>query len=141
MLNDIKDGRYHKQVCWNNCFDKEVYYLLNKQNTGLLYSHHCQNHIIKNFFNHKNSYERRVNLSDINKDSLINGSVFEVVIEKGQISKAVIRFDYNERRDVTAVILFKDGFTGKDTFLCLSYWVNNKKDTHKRFDRNLYVQK
>ncbi len=60
------------------------------------------------------------------------GKIFEIGVTKNVVTKMVIRFTYDETRDIIIVLMPSSGFVK-------TVWFNLKTDTHKTLDRSKYA--
>ncbi|QDJ96236.1 hypothetical protein Xoosp13_49 [Xanthomonas phage Xoo-sp13] len=60
------------------------------------------------------------------------GDVVEVGVTNNVVTKMVVRFHYDDRRDIVLVINPSDGFVR-------TVWANDKNDKHKSLNRAKYV--
>ena len=116
---------YHKDVFWNLKFDVEALELIK---TASRLSRHLQEHIAS--VDERRGFdltgiEKIIN--EIKKQNSI--SCFEVEVENGKVTKAVIRVEYNSRKDIC--IVFRK-------WVVVTAWLCNKNDNHKTLDKSKY---
>ena len=119
---------YHKDVFWNLKFDIEALELIKTANR---LSRHLQEHIAS--LEEKRGFdlagiEKIIN--EIKKQESV--SCFEVEVEYGKVTKAVIRVEYNSRKDICLV--FRKG-------IVITAWLCNKNDNHKTLDKSKYSRR
>lgn len=116
-------------------YHSSIYFLdsFNSQSLTLIKS-------VKNLSNHlweriDNSNQKRYNI-DVAKLYLILNAInesnchpFEVETTDGIVTKCVIRYEYDESRNISIVV--RDGFV-------LTSWLNQKNDFHATLDRSKY---
>lgn len=63
----------------------------------------------------------------------MSGVVVEVELEDGNITKAVIRNDFNDKDDLITVVRFLP-----DGLLFVTSWLNRKSNNHEMLDTTRY---
>jgi hypothetical protein len=126
MQQIYTNGLYHKQLKWYNSFDFEIKQIL-KLNNPYKLSYHAITQC-------NDEWRRQYDISTIDNIDVLNGDVFEVEITSGKISKFCIRCKYNNKYDITLVIIPKN-----DCLFIKTLWLNKFKDNHKTLLYNKYV--
>ena len=114
---------FNRAVCWNDEFDYIVpLQILDYSQRGIKYSSHYSEVIC----------DRGIG-SFISADRLMSGVVVEVELEDGNITKAVIRNDFNDKDDLITVVRFLP-----DGLLFVTSWLNRKSNNHEMLDTTRY---
>lgn len=116
---------YHSSVSWSKEFNEKAKPLLKSTN----YSLHLWEHLLFGNIKHDIS-ERTLNeIVDGISNNEIDYDLFEVEITDGEITKAVVRTEYDEKRDIS-IVYRKD--------LIVTAWLNFKDDSHFTLDYKKY---
>lgn len=120
---------YNKKIFWKDWFDKQANDLIETNTKIEISAHTCEQIGTKYGF-----------MQYIDLDSL-EGAIeylqkyefepFEVEVEDGKVTKAVVRLDYSEKYDITLV--FRKNHI-------ITVWLNKKNDTHEDLKRKKYAK-
>lgn len=119
-------GLYHRDSSkWLKSFDEQSLTLIKSANA---LSNHMWEHVADTDKKHDIDY-KKLYLIVKKLQSYSNIEPFEVEVEKGNVTKCVVRTEYDEQRDIS--IVFRFGFI-------VTAWLNDKNDTHKTLIKNKY---
>lgn len=77
-----------------------------------------------------------INIEDyINLDSIRNGDLIEVYVDKGMVYKILVRVPFNGLYDLGVVVGIN-----KDTFNVITFWQNSRKDVHTTLKTENYIK-
>lgn len=119
---------YHRNIFWKKEFDKASADLIKSVN-------HLSRHLIE--YLDDNADRRNFDLEGINKviktlKTFDTVKSFEVETENGKLTKCVVRFKYNNQKDIC--IVFRYG-------VVITAWLCNRDDNHKTLDRSKYTRR
>lgn len=116
---------YHKEVYWKDNFDKDSMKLVYSVRR---LSKHLMEHL--NNADEKHEYDLKGISRAFNAIKGENkGYIFEVEEEDGRVTKAVIRVEYDSKKDICLVV--RHG-------IIATAWVNYKNDKHFTLDKTKY---
>ena len=125
----FKNGLYHKDVFWCDKFDKMISeYIGNGCTHKIILSQHCKKQEYK-------TWRRMYVLEAITYSNLVNAEPFEILIENNQISKVVVRYNFNSEYDISVVYLV----TFNHDIFVKTAWLNSVSDSHQTLNINKYI--
>lgn len=117
---------YHKEVFWNNRFDKEA---MNLVYMAYRLSFHLKEHL--NNPDRKHLYNESDIWGCLERIKNDEGYLFEVETSNGKVCKSVYRVKYNDNTDMCIVIRPE---------MIVTAWVNKHDDKHSTLDTAKYVR-
>lgn len=120
---------YHKEVFWDNKFDKVVDTMI-KTHEGINISQHTLEQARKDW---KRDY---TDVLDVDKIAEIIKKPYYLFEYDSKDSKFVLRVNYDSKNDVMIVMMPTRG----NRLLVKTMWINAKTDTHKTLQKERYVQ-